>query len=119
MQNNNKSHIHTKFSVVVLCVLVVLPSASPCGAITFVFSGQTLDISGTSDYVVVYGGMVNLRPGADVGWLDVYEGTLNVYGGIVHNPILILSDPDPLVTVYGAGFAVDGLPLVDENGQPL
>ncbi len=122
---NANNHISAKFSVIVCCVLAVLASASPCGATTWVFSGDTLDINDdTYDYVILYGGTVNLHQHANVNYLDVYDGKLNVYGGQVGHPILILSDPDIVVTVYGSDFATldsegNEVPLVDEDGEPL
>jgi hypothetical protein len=112
--------ISTKLLVVVGCILALLLWASPCRATT-VPSGQTLDVDGTvtDGYVVVYG-TLNLYPGADVDWVYAYGGTVNVYGGQVAGFLMIdSSDPNPIVTVYGSGFAMNGKPLVDENGRPL
>lgn len=114
------NHIRVKFSVIVWCVLAVLLWASPCGATT-VSSGQTLDVDDTvaDGYVVVYG-TLNVYPGAEIGWVYAFGGTVNVYGGQVDGFLMILSsDPNPIVTVYGSGFAMDEVPLVDENGKPL
>jgi len=118
------NHIRAKFSVIVWCVLAVLLWAAPCSAITFVYSwDDPLDVSdGTyaGDFIVVYGGTVILRPGANVGWLIVWDGMADIYGGTVSGHIEVdASTPNPTVTVYGSGFAVDGVPLVDENGKPL
>ncbi len=112
--------IRVKFSVIAWCVLAVLLWAAPCGATT-VSSGDTLDVDGVvaDGYVVVYG-TLNLHPGAEVGWVYAYGGAVNIYGGQVDGFVMILSsDPNPIVTVYGSGFAMDGDPLVDENGEPL
>ena len=112
--------VRVKFSVIVMGVLAVLLWAAPCGATT-VASGDTLDVdyAVADGYVVVYG-TLNLQPGAVVGWVYAFGGAVNIYGGQVDGFVMILSsDPDPIVTVYGSGFAMDGVPLVDENGAPL
>jgi len=112
--------IRAKFSVIVWCVLAVLLWAAPCGA-TNVSSGDTLNVDGVvaDGYVVVYG-TLNVYPGAEIGWVYAFGGTVNVYGGQVDGFLMILSsDPNPIVTVYGSGFAMDEVPLVDENGKPL
>lgn len=114
------NHIYRKSLAIVLCVLAMLLCAAPCGATT-VSSGQTLDIDDVvaDGYLVVYG-TVNVYPGAEVGWVYAYGGAVNVYGGQVDGFLMILaSSENPIVTVYGADFAMDGALLVDETGRPL
>ena len=120
MENKKNGGIFVKLSVVVLCILVMLLCAPPCGATT-VPVGETLDLDSADPggYIVVLG-TLNVYPGAEVGWVFAYGGTVNVYGGQVDGFLMINnSDPNPIVTVYGSGFAMDEVPLVDENGKPL
>jgi len=111
------------------CVVIVAKPASGFEHVqadglrlnTSVSSGQTLDIDGVvaDDYVVVYG-TLNLHPGAEVVWVYAFGGEVNIYGGQIDGFVMILSsEPNPIVTIYGVDFAMNGIPLVDENGTPL
>jgi hypothetical protein len=112
------STVHAKLLPVGWCVLVVLLCAAPCGATT-VAVGETLDLHGAvADGYVMVLGTLNLYPGAHVEYY-VYAlgGTINIYAGELGNygSILIFDGdngyPDPIVTVYGTGFALDGARL--------
>jgi len=92
-----------------------------------VLAGDTMDVSTAKDYINVKG-TVNLNSGADVdclmvtGTVNMYSGSrinwiyamsgsiVNIYGGEHGNApepyILVLGQPNPVVTVYGVGFAV-------------
>lgn len=115
--------IRAKFSVIVWCVLAVLLWAVPCNATTFVYWDQTLDVEDATyaeDSVIVFGGVLNLYPGAEVGWVSVWDGIANIYGGTIDGFLQVdASFGDPIVTIYGSDFAVNGVPLIDENGEPL
>lgn len=118
------NHIRMKCSVIVWCALAVLLWTVPCSADTyFVFWDETLPLNdGTyaDDSIVVFGGILNIYPGANVARVVVWDGIANIYGGIINDYLQVdASIPDPVVMVYGSGFAVDGVPLVDENGEPL
>lgn len=117
------SPIRMKFSIIVLCILALLLWAAPCSAITFVFSGETLAVNdGTyaGDSIVVFGGILNVNPGANIARVIVWDGIANIYGGTINDYLQVdASIPDPIVTVYGSGFAVNGAALVDGNGEPL
>ena len=112
--------VRIKLSLIVLCILAVLLWAAPCGATT-VPSGETLNVDGVVEdgYVVVYG-TLNLLPGAEVGWVYAYGGAINIHGGEVAGFVMVLgSEPNPTVTIYGSDFALDGVLLIDGNGEPL
>lgn len=124
-----KNPFRMKFSVIVWCVLAVLLWAVPCGADTyFVFWDETLPLNdGTyaNDSIVVFGGILNVNPGANVARVVVWDGTANIYGGIINDYLQVdASTPNPTVTIYGSGFALldsegNGVPLVNGSGEPL
>lgn len=97
------------------CVLLVLLCAAPCGATT-VLVGETLNLdSAVPDGYVMVLGTLNLYPGAHVEYfIWAWGGTINIYGGELGGSAYIgIFDgdngyPDPVVTVYGTGFALDG-----------
>jgi hypothetical protein len=119
MENKNKSHIRTKFWVVVGCMLATLLLATPCsGQFISVGSGDELDV-GTgyaTEHVgfLSVSGTVNLYPGAHVDHaIYAYEGsTVNIFGGqLGYYGFIWLVSGEPSVTVYGTDFAVGGVPL--------
>ncbi len=112
------NHIRLTFLTVVSCILAMLLCAAPCGATT-VGIGETLPVnSAVPDGYVLVLGTLNLSPGAYVEYfIWAYTGTINVYGGELGDYAYIgIFDgdngyPDPVVTVYGTGFALDGVVL--------
>jgi hypothetical protein len=122
MENKNKSHIRTKFSIVVGFILAVLLLSVPCSAQTcyddgYVDVDEIADINcAIEDNFLMVLGTANLYPGAYVDWgIYAYAGcTINVYGGSVGNGFYIMlfsGQPSPVVTVYGSNFALDFMPL--------
>lgn len=116
MENKNKSHIRTKFWIVIGCILAVLLCAAPCSATTLVVAdGQTLNIGSDeevqqADFLIVVG-TVNLYPGADISYaIYALDGcTINFYGGQMGENSFIMAfsgEPDPEITVHGTNFAV-------------
>lgn len=85
--------------------------------------GVTVDIDyEIYGYLWIEEATVNLYPGAhiinDYYMGDVYAASgavLNIYGGQIDNLLIIttaMNDlPNPVVTVYGTDFAVDGVPV--------
>jgi hypothetical protein len=64
--------------------------------------------------------ILNVNPGANVARVIVWDGIANIYGGIINDYLQVdTSIPNPIVTVYGSGFAVNSTPCVDGNGEPL
>ena len=113
------NHIYLKFLTVVLCILAMLLCAAPCGATT-VGVGDTLDLnSAVPDGYMVVLGTLNLYPGAHVEYfIYALSGEINIYAGELGDDasIWILDGENNgysnlVVTVYGTGFAVDGVPL--------
>ena len=122
MENKNKSHIRTKFSIVVGFILAVLLLSVPCGAQTcyddgYVDAGEIADINcAIEDNFLMVQGTANLYPGAYVEWgIYALNGcTINIYGGSVGNGFYIMlfsGQPSPVVTVYGTDLALDFMPL--------
>jgi hypothetical protein len=118
MENKNKSHIRTKFSIVIGCILAVLLCAAPCRAlmvtdvlnIGYDYEDQQVD------YPVVLGtGTLNLYPGAEVysGIMALGGSTINFHGGQMSAGSYIMafgSATNPEITVYGSSFAVNDQP---------
>lgn len=122
MENKNKGHIRTKFSIVVGFILAVLLLSVPCGAQTcyddgYVDVGEVADINcAIEDNFLMVLGTANLYPGAYVDWgIYAFNGcTINIYGGSIGDGFYIMlfsGQPSPVVTVYGSDFAVDYVPL--------
>jgi hypothetical protein len=119
MKNNNTSHIRIKYWLIIGSIMAVLLCASPCSAMTVVYSGQMLNMGIgwdvlETDYLLVMG-TVNLYPGAYVSQkIYALSGcVINIYGGQMGENGLISafsSILDPQITVYGANFAVNGSP---------
>jgi len=111
MENKNKSHNHTKFSIVIGCILAVLLCAAPCSALTDT-NGETFNIDYGVNYLLVWDmETVNLYPGAEVssGMLAMSGCKINFYGGQMMGGSYITafsSTPNPEITVHGTNFAV-------------
>jgi hypothetical protein len=112
----NKGRAGIRFSRIVLCLLAILSGAAPCGA-QFVDVGETADIDYAieGDFLLVLG-TANLYPGAYVDWgIYAFNGcTVNIYGGEIGEGYWIMlfsGEPNPVVTVYGKDFALDGVPI--------
>jgi len=113
---------------VLWALLAILLCAAPCGA-RIVASGETLNV-GTgkdveridNDSLIVYG-TVNLYPGAyvDYGIYALEGSTVNIYAGEIGAgysiTVFSFGTPDPVVTVHGTGFAVDGVSLDPSAAQ--
>jgi hypothetical protein len=121
MENEEKSRIRTKFSIVVGFVLAVLLLAVPCGAqpceTGWVNAGEIADINCVieGNFLTVCG-TANLYPGAYVDWgiYAVNGCTINIYGGGIGDDwwiMLYSGQPSPIVTVYGTDFKLDTVPL--------
>jgi hypothetical protein len=116
MENSSKSHIRTKFSIVIGCILAVLFIAVPCSALVVTGElniGYGYEIQEVDSLVVL--GTANLYPGAYVyqGILALGGGTINFYGGQLSAGRYITafsSGTIPKITVYGRNFAVNGQP---------
>lgn len=105
---------------VLSALLAILLCAAPCGART-IYSEETLNVGAgypeqtLNEFLIVLG-TLNLYPGAYVdGAINALAGsTLNIYGGELgdNSYINVFSgEPNAVVTVYGTGFELDGLPL--------
>ncbi|MGB2863337.1 MAG: hypothetical protein WBC05_08435 [Sedimentisphaerales bacterium] len=118
MENKNKSHKHTKFSIVIGCILAVLLFAAPCSALVVtgdepVNIGYGYEIQEV-DFLIVLG-TANLHTGAYIyqGGMALGGSTINIYGGQISASGYITafnSATNPAITVYGSNFAVDGQP---------
>jgi len=118
MNTKMKSRMNFRLSRIVGLLAVILLFAVPDGAKAYDFGydkvdvGRTMDVTGVEGFIDVYG-TLNLYPGADVGWIYALPGcTVNIYGGSVGGFILVYGGSggksDPVVTVYGTGFEVNG-----------
>lgn len=92
-------------------VMAVLLCAVPCSAID-VEDGQTLEVTSNIIYeyefvTVKSGGTLIVKPGAVIFAVAAQPGsTVDIYGGIITYGIEVSPDtPDPVITVYGTGFA--------------
>jgi hypothetical protein len=116
MENKNKSHIRTKFSIVIGCILAVLLIAVPCSALVVtgeVNIGYGYEYQQVDSLVVL--GTANLYPGAYVyqGVLALGGSTMNFYGGQLSEGRYITafsSGTNPVITVYGRNFVVNKVP---------
>ena len=112
----NKSLIHTKFPIVIGCILAVLFIVVPCRAVYV--TGELNVGTGYADQTVDYPmvkGTLNLYAGAEVytGILPLGGCIINFYGGQLMGGfnIIVFSRPvNPQITVYGSNFAVNGKP---------
>lgn len=116
MRTENKNSKSNHSSKLALLLAIILTFGAMDGAKAYgyeaVKAGETLDVSDVKDYIYVYG-TLNLYPGADVGWIYAVPGcTINIYGGSVSGFILVFAsfgdEPDPVVTVYGVNFELNG-----------
>lgn len=129
---NRKSYHYSK---VALLLATIMLFAFPDGAKAYdyetVEAGDTLNVNTAKDSINVYGtvnlnsgadvdclmvyGTVNMNSGSRVNWIYAMPGcTVNIYGGEHGNaltPFILVFpgwlEPDPVVTVYGIGFAVN------------
>ena len=116
MENKNNSHIRTKFSIVIGCILAVLLITVPCRAVVVTGElniGYGCEVQQVDSLIVL--GTVNLYPGAYVyqGVLALGGCTINFYGGQLSAGRYITafsSGTNPEITVYGRNFAVNGQP---------
>lgn len=122
-ENNN--YIRVRLSTIVLCILTILLCAAPCGARN-VDSGDTLNVGYGMDVeridndwlMVSENATVNLYPGAYVDWgIYAFGGsTVNIYAGELGAGYFIAAfngESPAVVTVYGTGFEVDNVPVVE------
>jgi len=141
MESMKNKDSRRKLPTITGCILVILLCTAPCGALD-VLPGETIDIDGVVDEVFVLGtGTANLLSGADVlGLVWVYPGgTVNLYpgayvgsfmyveenaivnfnGGAVGGEIYVFDGLlEPVVTVYGKYFEVDGNPYTESEFIP-
>jgi hypothetical protein len=118
MENKNKSHVRTKFWMVIGCILAVLFIAVPCRAL-MVIGDEPVNIgSGYAiqevDFLIVLG-TANLHPGAYIyqGGMAFGGSTINFYGGQMSTGSYITafsSATNPEITVHGRNFAVNNQP---------
>ncbi len=111
-------------------ILAILLFAAPCGALE-VPSGTTLDVGAgypdtQIDEFLLVSGTLNLHQGAYVNdsIFALGGGTVNIYGGQLGSDDYFIAvcsgengNPDPVVTVYGTDFAVEGNLLDDSVTQ--
>ncbi len=136
MRTENKNHKSYNFSKAVLLLTTIILFAVTDSAIAYnyetVVAGDTLNVSTAKDSINVYGtvnlnsgadvdclmvyGTVNMNSGSRVNWIYAMPGcTVNIYGGEhgdALTPFILVFpgwlEPNPVVTVYGVGFAVNG-----------
>lgn len=118
MENKNKSHVRTKFAIVIGCILAVLFIAVPCSALIVsgdepVNIGYGYEIQEV-DFLIVLG-TANLYEGAYIyqGGMAFGGSTINFYGGQMTEGEYITawsSSTNPEITVHGRNFAVNGQP---------
>lgn len=108
MENKNK-RVRAEFSTILLSVIAILLFTAPS-------VGEDIDYDVPGGFLDVYG-TVNLLPGANVdfgvtvypnGFLNIHAGTVGYLGITVLTPTPEFPGNDPVVTVYGTNFQVDG-----------
>ena len=105
-----KNHIKVRFSTILLCILAILLCAAPRGWAVIYDDGGTHPVTEDIDWLHV-GADTTVNLYADVSqYIYAYPGSvLNIYSGSVGLYIIVvLGEPDPVVTVYGTDFGGDG-----------
>ncbi len=108
-----KNHIKVRFSTILLCIPAILLCAAPCGWAIDLSDGEEHYVEGDIDWLHV-GADTTVNLYADVSqYIYAYPGSvLNIYSGNVGLYIIVMPGvPDPVVTVYGTDFAVNGEPV--------
>jgi len=108
-----KNSLRVGFSKLLWAIILILICVAPC-------LGEDIDGDVPGGFLDVYGTVNLLPPGANVDFgVTVYpNGVLNIYAGTVGFLGITLVEPtpefpgnDPVVTVYGTDFALDGVLL--------
>ena len=118
-----KNHIKMRFSTLLLCILAILLCAAPRAWATTTYEGPgeyKLTTALNDDVEIKDGATVNLYTSVS-GYIQVHPGgVLNIYSGSVFYYVLVSTgQPEPVVSVYGTNFEVDGVATEATEFKPV